>query len=209
MPSVWLSPGGPAARPRVVTRGLRCPPPYPKVVSYGVLGCWRGPLRFLEVPVSLVGPVGATAAFVDGRGSRLGAGRTPLGAADAPAASGSRSWCRRRGGRAPPWRLVRGRWRGRRRAAARIAPAEPRSAGPRPRRARSPPNQRIEHKFEIGSGALRSPTGPGWAALGRQLSGFWETAEVSTTCQQVVSSDPTRGLASHHSALFSNLAEQG
>jgi hypothetical protein len=24
--------------------------------TYGVLGCWRGPLRFLELPVTLVGP---------------------------------------------------------------------------------------------------------------------------------------------------------
>ena len=120
--------------------------------SYGVLGCWRGPLRFLEVPVSLVGPMLGRMcdwAFVDGRGSHLGAGRTPLVGADAPAASGSRSWCHRRGGRARPWRPARGRWRGRRRAAARTAPAEPRAVGPSPSRARSPLNQRIEHTFEM------------------------------------------------------------
>jgi hypothetical protein len=29
------------------------------------------------------------------------------------------------------------------------------------------------------------------------------------TCQQIVSSDPTRGLASHHGALSRKLAEQG
>jgi hypothetical protein len=44
-----------------------------------------------------------TAAFVDGRGSRPAAGRTPLAGAGVPAASGSRS-CRRRGCRARRWR---------------------------------------------------------------------------------------------------------
>jgi hypothetical protein len=47
-----------------------------------------------------------------------------------------------------------------RRAAPRTAPAAPRSAGPSPGRARSPPDQRIEHKFESGSRTLRSPIGP-------------------------------------------------
>ena len=54
------------------------------------------------------------------RPCRARPGRTPQGAAGAPAASGSRPWCRRRGGRARPWRPVRGRWRGQRRAAARM-----------------------------------------------------------------------------------------
>jgi hypothetical protein len=48
---------------------------------------------------------------------------------------------------------------GRRRAAPRTAPAAPRSAGPRPGRAKSPPDQRIEHKFESISATLRSPPG--------------------------------------------------
>jgi hypothetical protein len=42
--------------------------------------------------------------FVDGRGTRLAAGRTPLAGAGVPAGSGSRSWCRRRGRRAQRWR---------------------------------------------------------------------------------------------------------
>jgi hypothetical protein len=118
----------------------------------------------------------ATAAFVDGRGSPLAAGRTPLAGVGVPAALGSRSWCRRRGGRARRWRPPPGSWPGRHPAAPRTAPAAPRSAGPRPGRARSPPDQRIEHKFEDGSGTLRSPTGPlrVWvAALGSQLSRTW------------------------------------
>jgi hypothetical protein len=143
----------------------------------------------------------ATAAFVDGRGSRLAAGRTSLGGAGAPAVSGSRSWCRRRGGRARPWRPACGRWLGRRRAAARTAPAGPRAAGPSPRRARSPLDQRIEHRFERGSGALRSPTGP----LGAWRGSRW----VSTTCQQVVSSDPMRGLTSPCDARCCGPPEQG
>jgi hypothetical protein len=61
---------------------------------YGRLALWRssmvrGPRRFLEVPVILVGPTRrcrATRAFVDGRGSRLAAGRTPLAEAGVPAA---------------------------------------------------------------------------------------------------------------------------
>jgi hypothetical protein len=44
-----------------------------------------------------------TAAFVDGRDSRLCVGRTPLAGAGVPAASGSRSWFCRRGGRARRW----------------------------------------------------------------------------------------------------------
>jgi hypothetical protein len=64
-------------------------------------------------------------------------------------------------------RPARARWAGRRRAAGRIAPAAPRSAGPGPGRARSPPDQRIEHEFESGSGTLRSPPGPLRAWVGR------------------------------------------
>jgi transposase InsO family protein len=41
-----------------------------------------------------------TGTFVDGRGSRLAAGGTPRAGAGGPAASGSRSWCRRREGTA-------------------------------------------------------------------------------------------------------------
>jgi hypothetical protein len=111
--------------------------------------------------------MGRRSGFVDGRGTRLAAVRTPLAGAGAPAASGSRSWCRRRGCRARRWRPSPGWWPGRRRAAPRIAPAAPRSAGPSPGRARSPPNQGIEHKFESGSGTLRSPTGPLRAWVGR------------------------------------------
>jgi hypothetical protein len=110
--------------------------------------------------------VGATA-FVDGRGSRLAAGRMPPAGAGAPAASGSRSWCRRRGGTARRWRPTRGRWPGRRRAAPRTAAAVPPSAGPGPGRAKSPPDQAIEHKFEMGSATLRSPTVPFRVWVGR------------------------------------------
>jgi hypothetical protein len=125
------------------------------------LGWWRGLRRFLEVPVILIRPMLGWMcywAFVDGRGNRLAAGRTPRAGAGVPAASGSRFWCRRRGCTARPWRPARGRWRGRRRAAPRNAPAAPRSAGPSLGRARSPPNQAIEQKFERGSVTLRSPT---------------------------------------------------
>jgi hypothetical protein len=82
--------------------------------------------------------------FVGGRGSRLGAGGTPRAGVAAPAASGSRSWCHRRGGTARRWRPARGRWPGRRRAAPRTAPAAPRSAGPSPGRA-SPHRTRISN----------------------------------------------------------------
>jgi hypothetical protein len=108
------------------------------LASYGVLGCWRGPLQFPEgashpgragagctcycrvrptaafvlLPRSSYCRVRPTAAFVDGRGSPLAAGRTPVAGAGAPAASGSRSWCRRRGCRARPWRPPRGQWSG-------------------------------------------------------------------------------------------------
>jgi hypothetical protein len=140
------------------------------------------------VPAGAGHPVGryvavcaATAAFVDGRGSRLAAGHTPLAGAGAPAASGSRSWCRRRGGRARRWRPPPGPWPGRHPAAPRTAAAAPRSAGPSLGRARSPPDHSIEHKFEGGSAALRSPPGPGWAAptLGSQLSRTRGTTEDS------------------------------
>jgi len=47
--------------------------------------------------------------------------------------------------------------------------------------------------------------GPRWAEIQRIL----ETAAVSTTCQQVVSSDFTRGLASLHGALFGAVIRQG
>jgi hypothetical protein len=65
-----------------------------------VVGCWCGPLEFLEMLVILEGrfvAVCATAAFGDGRDSRPAASRTPLARVGAPTASRSRSWCRRRG----------------------------------------------------------------------------------------------------------------
>jgi hypothetical protein len=65
------------------------------------------------------------------------------------------------------WRPPPGSGPGRRRAAPRTAPAAPRSADPGPGRARSPPSQAIEHKFERGSGTLRSPTEPLTAGVGR------------------------------------------
>jgi hypothetical protein len=125
---------------------------------------WSGP-RLLAL--------GATAAFVDGRGSRLGVGRMPLAGAGAPAASGSRSWCRRRRCRARRWRPPHRWWPGRRRAAPRTAAAAPRSAGPGPGRAKSPPEQVIEQVFGTESGML--PTATGWTAggtLGAQSPGL-------------------------------------
>jgi hypothetical protein len=64
-------------------------------VGLGYCGSWK-------IRSAGSGLATATAPFVDGRGSRLGADRTLLGAAGTSAASGSRSWCRRRGGRARP-----------------------------------------------------------------------------------------------------------
>src|SRR5215211_3041826 len=93
---------------------------------------------------------------VGGRGNRRGAGRTPRAGAAAQAASGSRSWCRRRGYTARPRRPARGRWRGRRQATPRTAPAALRSAGPSPGPAKSPPNQVIEYVFENESARLLS-----------------------------------------------------
>jgi hypothetical protein len=99
----------------------------------------------------------ATAAFVDGPGSRLAGGGTSLGGAAAVAASGSRSWCRRRGGRARRWRPPPEWWPSRCRAAPRTAAAAPRSAGPGP--AKSPPRQAVELMFEAESGMLPTATG--------------------------------------------------
>ena len=48
--------------------------------TYVILGLWRGPRQFLEVPVILIEPtLGRMCywAFVDGRGTRLAAGGTP------------------------------------------------------------------------------------------------------------------------------------
>jgi hypothetical protein len=101
----------------------------------------------------------ATAVFVDGRGSRHAAGRMPPAGAGVPAASGSRSWCRRRGGTAQHWPPPHRWWPGRHRAAPRTAPAAPRSAGPGLGRAKSPPEQAIEHVFEILSAMLPTATG--------------------------------------------------
>ena len=119
--------------------------------SYGVNGRWRGPQRFPEVQVILVGRMLGWMGYwacADDRGSRLAVCHMPRVGADVPAASSSRSWCRRRGGRARCWRPAHRRWPGRRRAAARTAAAAPRSAGPGPGRAKSPPEQPIELMFE-------------------------------------------------------------
>jgi hypothetical protein len=64
-----------------------------------------------------------------GRCSRRGPGRRRPAAAAAPAASGSRPWCHRPGGRARRGRPLGGWRRGRRQAARRSAPAGRRSAG--------------------------------------------------------------------------------
>jgi hypothetical protein len=96
----------------------------------------RGEFR-LAARSSVVLPMRPRTEFVDGRGIHLAAGRTPLVGAGAPAASGSRSWCHRRGCRARRWRPPYRWWPGRRRAALRTAPAAPRSAGPGPGRAKS------------------------------------------------------------------------
>jgi hypothetical protein len=92
--------------------------------------------------------------FVGGRRSRLGAGGTPRAEAGAQAASGSRPWCRPRGGRARRWRPAPGWLPGRRQAARHTGRAAPRSAGPGPGRARSPLKHGIEHMFEVESGIL-------------------------------------------------------
>ena len=64
-------------------------------------------------------------------------GGRPRAGVVAQAASGSRSWCRRRGCTARPWRPPRGPWPGRRRAAPRTAPAAPPLAVPGQGRAKS------------------------------------------------------------------------
>jgi hypothetical protein len=98
---------------------------------------------------------------VDGRGSRLAAGRTPRAGTGAQAASGSRSWCRRREGRARRWRPPHRWWPGRRRAVPRTAPAAPRWAGPDLDRTKSPLQQVIELMSGIESGIrLPRPDGP-------------------------------------------------
>jgi hypothetical protein len=97
-----------------------------------------------------------------GRRSRHGAGRTPQAGAAAQAASGSRSWCHRRGRMAGAWRPARGRKPGQRRAAQRTAPMAPRSAGPGPGLAKSPPRQPSEQMFGFESGTLLTATG--WIA---------------------------------------------
>ena len=130
---------------------------------YGKIQSWRGPLRLLEVPVILVGAVldvRATAFFVDGLGSRLAAGRTPLAEAGAPTASDSRSWCRWRRCRARCRRPPLGGWPSRRRAVPRTALVALRSAGPDLGRAKSPPAQVIEHSFGSQSATLPSPAEP-------------------------------------------------
>jgi hypothetical protein len=97
--------------------------------------------------------------LVDGRCSRPGACRMPPAGAGAPPASDSRSWCRPRGCRARHWWPPRGWSPSQRQAAAHTAPAEPRSAGPGPGRAKSPLKQCIEHLFEAESGMLLTQSG--------------------------------------------------
>jgi hypothetical protein len=104
---------------------------------------------------------------VDGRGSRPVAGSRPRAGVVAQAASGSRSWCRRRRCTASPQRPPCGGWPGPRRAALRTAPAAPRSAVPGQGRAKSPPTQDIEHEFENPSSVLRIATGTTSADAGR------------------------------------------
>jgi hypothetical protein len=104
---------------------------------------------------------------VDGPGSRPAADGRPRAGVDAQAASGSRSWCRRRGCTARPWRPPRGPWPGRRRAVPRTAPAAPPSAVPGQGRAKSPPTQAIEHQFEDQSSILRTATGATLSLYGR------------------------------------------
>src|SRR5215216_264930 len=83
---------------------------------------------------------------------------------------------------ARPWQPACRRRPGRRRAAPRTAPAALRSAGPGPGRARSPPNQAIEHEFESESGMLLTPR---WAltpclgCAGTGTDGAWGTATDS------------------------------
>ena len=84
----------------------------------------------------------------DGPGTHLAAGCMPQAGVGVPTASDSRPRRRRRGGWA---RHLRPPHRGspsRRRAAPRSAPTAPRSAIPGQVRARSPPTEPIEHKFE-------------------------------------------------------------
>jgi hypothetical protein len=100
------------------------------------------------------GPHESLAGSVDGRCSLPAADRMPQAVVAAQAASGSRPWCRPRGCRARDWRPARGRWLGRRPVARHTDRAVPRSAGPAPGRARSPPEQGIELVFEIESGIL-------------------------------------------------------
>jgi hypothetical protein len=122
-------------------------------------------------------------AFGDGRGSRLAAGRMPRAGAGVPAASGSRSWCRRRT-YGSTLAAARRWWPGRRRAAPRTAPAALRWAGPAPGRAKSPPKESIEHLFATGSAFLLT--------AGQWTLGHLE-AYIAT-----VSSGPSRSLAVCH-----------
>jgi hypothetical protein len=125
--------------------------------------------------------VWATAGFVGGRGSLRAAGRTPRAGAGAPAASGSRSWSRRRGGRAQRWGPPRESWPGRRRAAPRTAPAAPRSAA-HVRVMPGPHRDSLSNAFEGGSGnpAYRDsrcqPAWSRWGTLGAILPAFCPTA---------------------------------
>ena len=100
-------------------------------------------------------------AFVDGRGSRLAAGRTPRAGAGVPAASGSRSWCRRRGCRARRWRPPSN-------SAQRSSDAA--IGRPRSGSCQVPTNQTTEQTFETESRMLLtatvrrySPCGTRWA----------------------------------------------
>ena len=153
--------------------------------------------------------------FVDGRGSRLAVGRMPLAGAGVPAASGSRSWCRRRRCRARPRRPARARWRGRRRATPRTAAAAPRSAGPSPGRAKSPPDQRIEHKFDNGSATVHSPTraaqglgGPRWGRNSAEPGGQQRTAGDNETSRSAAVRYDRPGLHNCWSELSHGTGQQ-
>jgi hypothetical protein len=109
------------------------------------------------------------------------------------------AWCRRRGCRARRWWPPHRWWPGSHRAAVRIAPAAPRSAGPSPGRARSPPEQGIEHKFESESRTLPSPTvGPLTARGGRAGAATRRNLGDSNRQQETTDVEVSSGFAAIH-----------
>jgi hypothetical protein len=118
----------------------------------------------------------------DGRGSRPGASRTPRVGAAALAASGSRSWCRRRGGTAQPCgQLAHGgqvdaeqlgaslQRRRDRPAQVRVVPGPHRTSA-------SNTSSRVDRERCV---VRRGRSEPGWAVLGPQLGGTWGTPRDS------------------------------